>query len=173
MKQQLRLIRRLAMQILYQIDVTTEEDAKTLLEGVSDSELSVSEQKLAIELALEAWKAHDQADTVFTQLAPDWPTHRQPPVDRAILRLAYHELTTTRVSSRVAINEAVELAKAFCSEESPAFVNALLDKASRQIGDVADQPGEAIDSDPIDVKPESTPSPDAWLSDALSEKPGS
>ncbi|QDU71973.1 transcription antitermination factor NusB [Mucisphaera calidilacus] len=163
MKQQLRLIRRLAMQTMYQVDVTGEEDAATLLEGVSESGLSDEERRAAIELALAAWGDHARADVVFTELAPDWPTHRQPPVDRAILRLAHHELVVGRVSSRVAINEAVELAKTFCSEESPAFVNALLDKAAKRIAD-----GEPVE--PL-ARSETPATAEAWLSDALHEEP--
>ena len=68
-----------------------------------------------------------------TSLAPKWPTHRQPAVDRAILRLAYHEMKSGRTPIKVVINEAVELAKGYCSKESPPFINGVLDKMARQI----------------------------------------
>jgi N utilization substance protein B len=168
MKQQARLIRRLAMQTLYQIDVAGELDAETLLEGIEDSELDADERRTAIDLALAAWSDRVAADSVFAELAPDWPTHRQPPVDRAILRLAHHELATERVSPRVAINEAVELAKAFCAEDSPAFVNALLDKAAHRLVDSGRLAASATED-----LPEPPPLPkgeSAWLADALGDE---
>ena len=153
------------MQMLYQIDLAGEQDAATLLEGVEDSDLDADERHVAIELALTAWADREAADTVFAELAPDWPTHRQPPVDRAILRLAHHELATQRVSASVAINEAVELAKAFCAEDSPAFVNALLDKAAHRLVEAG-----RLDPSATEGLPQPPPLPQgetAWLADAL------
>jgi len=65
-------------------------------------------------------------------LSPDWPTHRQPVVDRNILRLAYFEIVSGAAPPKVAINEAVELAREFSTEKSPAFVNGVLDKIMKQ-----------------------------------------
>src|SRR5690606_17061239 len=61
----------------------------------------------AYDLAWNAWKAHAGIDEILCELAPDWPTYRQPPVDRAILRLAAFEMMTNRVPVPVAITEAV------------------------------------------------------------------
>ncbi|MEQ9454737.1 MAG: transcription antitermination factor NusB [Phycisphaeraceae bacterium] len=165
MKQQARLIRRLAMQMLYQIDLAGEQEAAELLEGVEDSELDADERQTAVDLALAAWVQRETADAVFAELAPDWPTHRQPPVDRAILRLAHYELASERVSARVAINEAVELAKAFCAEDSPAFVNALLDKAAHRLVEAGRLDPSATEGLP---EPPALPQGEtAWLADAL------
>ena len=60
-------------------------------------------------------------------------THRQPPVDRAILRLAHHEIVTGIVPAKIAINEAVDLAKTFGAENSPSFVNGVLDKMAKRM----------------------------------------
>ncbi len=78
--------------------------------------------------------------------------NRQPPVDRAILRLAYHELTSGHAPPKVVINEAVELAKKFGAEQSPAFINGVLDKLARQLSGAA--AGE-------DASDEHSPSPGA------------
>jgi N utilization substance protein B len=67
------------------------------------------------------------------KLAPDWPAHRQGAVDRCILRIAHYEMTSGRTPPKVAVNEAVELAKEFGSERSPAFVNGLLDKVLKRV----------------------------------------
>jgi hypothetical protein len=64
---------------------------------------------------------------------PDWPSRRLAPIDRAILRLAHFEMTSGRTPPKVAINEAVELAKAFSTEKSPAFINGLLGKVLKRL----------------------------------------
>ncbi len=129
-----RDIRRLAMQVLYQIDVSGEADRATILEGLDADHAPVAVREAAVELALSAWAEHASADALIAALTPDWPTHRQPPVDRAILRLAYHELSSGHAPGPVVIYEAVELAKQFCGEGSPAFINAVLDKMARRLG---------------------------------------
>ena len=134
-----RDLRRLAMQVLYQLDLTAPRHkpghAPTVLPSPDDLAEALDEEhdtlavrKKAAELALQAWADHDSADAKIIELAPDWPTHRQPPVDRAILRLAYYEMPSGHAPVKVAINEAVELAKQFGSEHSPPFINGVLDK---------------------------------------------
>ncbi|MBX3360572.1 MAG: hypothetical protein KF705_03900 [Phycisphaeraceae bacterium] len=48
-----------------------------------------------------------EADDAFQKIAPEWPSHRMAPVDRAILRLAHYEMTATETHPRIVINEAV------------------------------------------------------------------
>ena len=128
-----RNIRRLAMQILYQIDLRGEEDLSAIGEGLAESPFSLEVTEPALALASSAWSQHTQADAIVQDLAPDWPTHRQPPVDRAILRQAYYEIVSGYAPCKVAINEAVELAKAFGAKNSPSFINGVLDKMVKQM----------------------------------------
>jgi len=128
-------IRRLAMQLLYQFDLRGQDDAQQIRDGLEDSTEPAELCREGFELAHAVWERHDQADAAAGELAPHWPTHRQPPLDRAILRLAYYEMATGRVPNRVAINEAVVLAKQYCSEQSPGFINGVLDKIAKQLGD--------------------------------------
>ena len=74
-------------------------------------------------------------DALVTPLTPEWPIHRQPVVDRSLLRLAYYEMISGRTPPKVVINEAVELAKEFSTEKSPMFINGVLDKLYRQLRD--------------------------------------
>lgn len=68
-------------------------------------------------------------DTLLAENAVDWSVERMPAVDRAILRMAAYELLwSTDVPAEVTIDEAVELAKALSTDESPAFVNGLLSR---------------------------------------------
>jgi len=144
-----RDIRRLAFQVLYQLDARGERDAGDILNGLQGAEeFSAADRGKAFELATAAFADRARADEAMTALAPGWPVHRQAPVDRAILRLAHFEIVTGRVSPKIAINEAVELAKAFSTEKSPGFVNALLDKIAKPVspedGAGPDQP--AVDT---------------------------
>ncbi len=124
-----RLIRRVAFQTLFQLDARAGGDIETIQSSLENvEELSAGERAKAMDLARKAFEARAAADQAIVALAPAWPTHRQPAVDRAILRLAHYEITSGRVKAPVAINEAVELAKDFGTDRSPAFVNAILDK---------------------------------------------
>lgn len=84
-------------------------------------------QLRGIEMAEGAWEYRPHADAKAEQLAPQWPTRRQPAVDRNLLRLAMWELHHADTPPKVVVDEAIELAKAFSTEQSPAFVNAILD----------------------------------------------
>lgn len=136
-----RDIRRLAMQILYQMDLRGPADAQAIRQGLEDSPDSPELCRQAYELAQAAWEQHAEADSLATQIAPHWPTHRQPAVDRAILRLGYYEMASGRTPVKVAVNEAIELAKRFCSEQGPAFINGVLDKIAKKLADRQDGHG--------------------------------
>ncbi len=129
-----RTIRRVAFQVLFQMDLTGEPDANALVGPVADEKsLSAGERERAAALASDAYHARAAADAVVAELAPEWPAHRQPAVDRNILRLAHHEMTTGLTPPKVAVSEAVKLAREFSTERSPAFVNAILDKLLKRL----------------------------------------
>ena len=72
-------------------------------------------------------------DAVIVQHADNWRFERLAAIDRAILRLAIHEMKGTETPPKVVLNEAVELAKKFSSEESGAFVNGVLDSVHKSL----------------------------------------
>lgn len=127
----LREIRRLAFQALYQLDAHGNAAATDVQAWLATQEgVGEKDRAAALEIAKGAFAERHRADTAFRTLAPAWPAHRQPAVDRAILRLAYFEMTAGqgKASPKAVINDAVEFAKEFSTEKSPAFVNGLLDK---------------------------------------------
>jgi transcription antitermination protein NusB len=74
-----------------------------------------------------------ELDTALQPIAPEWPIDQIARMDRVILRMGLYELTAMRdVPPKVVINEAVELAKAFGSENSSKFINGVLGTALRQ-----------------------------------------
>ncbi|XOV74446.1 MAG: transcription antitermination protein NusB [Phycisphaerales bacterium] len=94
-------------------------------------------------LAQEAYEARRESDRLVGQYAPTWPAHRQPAVDRAILRLACWEMQQEGASPKAVINESVELAKRYSTERSPGFVNAVLDKIYKHMQGEKPEPVEA------------------------------
>ena len=123
-----RQARAYALQVLYAADVAEagelSDDAARTWEAL---ELDLPEPK---ETQLEP--ARTDLEPARTELEPR--LERMSRVDRNILRLAVAELTgSPEVPSKVVINEAVELAKVFGAEESPAFVNGILDRVAQDV----------------------------------------
>jgi N utilization substance protein B len=129
--------RELAMQVLFLWDANGAPDPEAI-KSVRGSEESTEPQddetlRLTAAMADGAWEHRQAADEWVARLAPQWPTRRQPGVDRSILRLAVWEMTHTDVPHKVAVDEAIELAKRFSTEHSPSFVNGVLDAVLREI----------------------------------------
>ncbi len=129
-----RRIRRAAFQALFQLDAAPASTDDELLASLAEVELSDAERRRALALAHAAFEKRDAADGLMRELAPDWPAHRQAAVDRALLRLAHYEMSSGRAPPKVAISEAVGLARAFGGEKSPSFVNGLLGEAMERLG---------------------------------------
>jgi N utilization substance protein B len=120
--------RRCALQALYQFDAGNVDQPEWVRESLAGSAGSEQCHQAGFDLAVGAWEHREEADAALSALTPDWPTYRQPVIDRSILRLAYYEITAETAPPKVVINEAVELAKEFSTEKSPLFVNGVLDK---------------------------------------------
>ena len=87
----------------------------------------------AWELVREVGKNLPSLDSLVKNLSTNWRIERMPRVDLTILRMCAHEITSRQdIPRNVSIFEAVELAKRFGAEDSPAFVNGLLDKIQRK-----------------------------------------
>ena len=128
-----RKIRELAMQVLFLWDTNGEADPLLAAQVAGDDQHVTDEMRRdALRLATDAWQARESSDTWIARLAPQWPPKRQPGVDRSILRLAVHELTAGQTPPKVVIDEAIELAKSFSTEQSPGFVNAVLDSVLKE-----------------------------------------
>jgi N utilization substance protein B len=134
-----RDIRRCAVQAMYQFDAGNADAEEAVRASLAESPGDEESHRRGFELAKRAWAARDKADAAVAALSPDWPTYRQPVVDRTILRLAHYEMTSGKTPPKVAINEAVELAKEFSTEKSPMFINGVLDKIFRTLKEKASQ----------------------------------
>jgi N utilization substance protein B len=84
-------------------------------------------QEYAVRLAYGVEVEREDLDALLSEVSVGWPVHRMSVVDRTILRLALYEMLFVEdVPPDVAINEAVELAQGYSSEEAPAFVGGVL-----------------------------------------------
>ena len=126
-----RKARGTALQALYEIDSAGHETEVVLRRFLDEEEISEENKAFIRELVNKVIHNKEQIDHNIRRFAPAWPVEQLPVVDRNILRLAISEiLFDNKVSVKVAINEAVELAKKFGSDNSPKFVNGVLGSVS-------------------------------------------
>lgn len=115
------------MQVLFLWDTHGQNDLNMAQQVITDGSESEEIRSSALAMASGAWDQRDSADRWVERLAPQWPPRRQPAVDRNLLRLAIWELTNLPTPPKVVIDEAIELAKQFSTEQSAAFINGVLD----------------------------------------------
>ena len=119
------------MQVLFLWDAQGQADADLAQRCAGGGSEDAPIQQRALQMAQGAWDGREASDQLIERLAPQWPPRRQPGVDRAILRLAVWEFTSAGTPPKVIIDEAIELAKEYSTEQSPAFVNGVLDAVLR------------------------------------------
>lgn len=126
-----RKARILALQALYEADAAGHPAEGALERLLGEAKLSEESAAFARELVAGVVRHREDADRRIQDFAPAWPVAQLPVIDRNVLRLAIFEiLIDNRVPVKVAINEAVELAKTFGSDNSPKFVNGVLGAVS-------------------------------------------
>lgn len=128
MKRERRRARSLALQILYEVDCVGHSVEEVLARRLESSE-NIQESALSFvrEMVLGATKHAAELDTLIASCAPEWPVSELAILDRNILRVALWEIQIyNETPVKVAINEAVELAKRFSSDNAPRFINGVL-----------------------------------------------
>jgi len=128
-----RALREQVIQLLCQFDAGNE-DVALITEGDFDEEHGTTNKpnEKAMKFAKKIWEDRVTGDAHIEPYTPDWPIHRQPLVDRNILRLARYEIVSGMTPPVVAIDEAIELARSFGTTESPKFVNGVLDRLMKE-----------------------------------------
>jgi len=116
-----------ALQALFEIDTAQHDPTVTLRNRLEDTDLPDAGVAFATELLTGTLQLLAVLDGIIQRIAPEWPLAQMAPVDRNILRLATYEiLRVSDTPPKVAINEAVEIAKLFGSDSSSRFVNGVL-----------------------------------------------
>ena len=131
MVQMRRKARELALQALYEIDSTGHSAEGVLKSLLTGQRLSEENDGFVHELVTGVIQNKEKIDRSIKEFAHAWPLEQMPAIDRNILRLAIFEiLINNKVPIKVAINEAVELAKTFGADSSSKFVNGVLGSVS-------------------------------------------
>jgi N utilization substance protein B len=129
-----RKARSIALQALYEIDSVQHDPEETLKNLREELKLSEETFKFAGELVNGVVRYKEKLDAQIHRYAPAWPIEQIAFIDRNILRLAIFEiLIDNKIPVKVAINEAVELAKNFGGDSSSKFVNGVLGAISANI----------------------------------------
>jgi N utilization substance protein B len=125
--------REFAMQMLFQWDMSQQDFTKLEVKFWRGAKAANKTRAFANKLFEGAAKDVTTLDAIIVKHADNWRFERLAAIDRAILRLAIHEMSGQDTPPRVVLNEAVELAKKFSSEESGAFVNGVLDAVHKSL----------------------------------------
>ena len=123
-----RQARILAFQVLYEVDVARHPPGEVLDRLIATESTDPKVAAYARELVGGVLRQRPELDRTIQELAPTWPLRQMAAVDRTILRIGLYECQYQRaiVPVKVAINEAIELAKLYGGEGSPRFVNGVL-----------------------------------------------
>jgi transcription antitermination factor NusB len=127
--------REVALQVLYLADIGKVDPEKALRSLIREDHGIVEKKSedFALQLALGAWSHRAELDVLIQKYAKNWELNRMAALDRNLLRMGAYELVynpATPVS--VIIDEAVEIAKTFSTEESGKFVNGILDQLKKE-----------------------------------------
>jgi N utilization substance protein B len=132
--------RGIALQALYELDITDHPVGTVLQERASDCGLDDDLVDFFRSIVLGVLPIRSELDHFIADHAPEWPLDQVAVIDRNILRMAVWEFALAEdIPLKVAINEAVELAKTYGSDSAPRFVNGVL-------GALANRQNEIIQS---------------------------
>lgn len=133
MKQRTRA-RGIALQALYELDLTNHSIGTVMAYHFTVSEIEENLQDFALEIVRGIAPIRDLLDSYIAEHAPEWPIDQVSIIDRNLLRIALWEFAVKgETPIKVAINEAIELAKIYGSDSTPRFINGVLGSlASRE-----------------------------------------
>jgi N utilization substance protein B len=119
--------RGLALQVLYEVDLVNHPPVQILQERLEEEAMTVELAEFARQIIFGVLPLREQLDLIIAKYAPEWPLDQIAAIDRNILRMAAWEFAVQKDTPvKVAINEAVELAKAYGSDNASRFVNGVL-----------------------------------------------
>lgn len=135
-----RRARRVALETLYEVDLAEHPPGEVLKRRMDDNPMESTGVQFSEQLVQGVLAHQDKMDTLIARFAPEWPLEQMAVIDRNILRLAIFEfLVSEQTPVKVAINEAVELAKTYGSDSAPRFVNGVLGALADEIPTLKDE----------------------------------
>ena len=129
-----RRARRVTLETLYEYDLAAHDPDVILKYRLEDHPMENAGVEFARLLVYGVIEHMDEMDVLISRYAPEWPLDQMAVIDRNILRIAIYEfLVDGETPVKVAINEAVELAKTYGSDSAPRFINGVLGTLADQI----------------------------------------
>ncbi len=136
-----RRARGTALQVLYELDCTSHKAEEVLARLIYDEEVDEDTYDFVADLVRGVLEHRREIDAVIARHAPAFPVDQMAIVDRNVLRIALFELLyTDDTPLKVAINEAVELAKLFGADSTPRLINGVLGAVADGVEDKPDTP---------------------------------
>ncbi|MCX7710362.1 MAG: transcription antitermination factor NusB [Clostridia bacterium] len=124
-----RASRELAMKLLYQLEIQKEDRDEQINAALVDEDLTEKDKQYITDVVDGVGKNMEQIDKIIEQHSKGWKINRIPKVDLSILRLSIFEIVFREdIPLNVSINEAVELAKKYSTEDAGSFINGILGK---------------------------------------------
>jgi len=119
--------RSVALQVLYEVDLTGHTPGAVLDQRLEDEPMDGALSDFSSQIIFGVFPLFEKLDQFIAQHAPEWPVDQVAVIDRNIIRIALWEFAVANVTPiKVAINEAIELAKLYGSDSTPRFVNGVL-----------------------------------------------
>jgi N utilization substance protein B len=126
--------RSVALQVLYEVDMTGHLPGDVLTQRIEENPMENSLADFTSQIIFGVYPLFEKLDQFISQHAPEWPMDQVAIIDRNIIRIALWEFAVSDMTPvKVAINEAIELAKMYGADSTPRFVNGVLGSlANRQ-----------------------------------------
>jgi transcription antitermination protein NusB len=125
------------LQVLFEMDLTGHTPGLVLEQRLEEDELDNSLQEFTRQIVVGVTPLVDKLDNFIAKYAPEWPLDQVAVIDRNILRIAVWEFAVAECTPvKVAINEAIELAKMYGSDSTPRFVNGVLGSLADRKNDI-------------------------------------
>jgi N utilization substance protein B len=129
--------RSIALQVLYELDMTTHLPGSIFEERLVDEPLDSSLVEFSRQIIFGVMPISIELDNYIAQHAPEWPMDQVAIIDRNIIRIAMWEFAVQQCTPvKVAINEAIELAKFYGSDSTPRFVNGVLGALANRTNEI-------------------------------------
>ena len=127
-----RVARRGLMKLLYQMDINSDYSDESIDFYFENNSFEYDEIEFIRENISKMIEKSDEIDNIIKSNLEGWSLDRISNIDRQILRIAVYELYFTSTASNIVINEAVEIAREYSSNEAPKFINGILGTVYRK-----------------------------------------
>jgi N utilization substance protein B len=132
-----RKARELALQALYQLEVNSRDISEILLFDWENNKLDDEIKDFASELIRGTYQKLEEIDDIISRFSKNWKIKRINLNEKNILRFSTYSLLFQKaIPSNVVINEAIDVAKRYCEEDSYKFINGILDEVSKEVNKI-------------------------------------